>query len=91
MNRTKPRIRSKVEHTIGVIKRVFGFQKVRFGSDRSAGQPVPRPKEVAVFAAVEAVSAESCSAPHPSSGTVPRPRSLRDASHRSSHDRCRAN
>jgi transposase, IS5 family len=29
-NRTKSSIRSKVEHTIGVIKRVFGFQKVRY-------------------------------------------------------------
>ena len=29
-NRTKSRIRAKVEHTIGVIKRVFGFQKVRY-------------------------------------------------------------
>jgi len=27
-NRTKTRVRSKVEHVIGVIKRVFGFQKV---------------------------------------------------------------
>ena len=30
INRTKSSIRSKVEHTIGVIKRVFGFQKVRY-------------------------------------------------------------
>ena len=30
MNRNKSRIRSKVEHTIGIIKRVFGFQKVRY-------------------------------------------------------------
>lgn len=29
-NRHKSSIRSKVEHTIGVIKRVFGFQKVRY-------------------------------------------------------------
>ena len=29
-NRNKSRIRSKVEHTIGVIKRIFGFQKVRY-------------------------------------------------------------
>lgn len=27
-NRNKSRVRAKVEHTIGVIKRVFGFQKV---------------------------------------------------------------
>jgi len=26
----KSRVRAKVEHTIGVIKRVFGFQKVRY-------------------------------------------------------------
>jgi transposase, IS5 family len=29
-NRTKSRIRSRVEHSIGVIKRVFGFSKVRY-------------------------------------------------------------
>ena len=30
MNRTKSKVRSKVEHAIGVIKRIFGFQKVRY-------------------------------------------------------------
>ena len=29
-NRWKSRIRAKVEHGIGVIKRVFGFNKVRY-------------------------------------------------------------
>ena len=29
-NRHKSSVRAKVEHTIGVIKRVFGFQKVRY-------------------------------------------------------------
>jgi transposase, IS5 family len=29
-NCSKSRVRAKVEHTIGVIKRVFGFQKVRY-------------------------------------------------------------
>lgn len=29
-NRNKSAVRSKVEHAIGVIKRVFGFQKVRY-------------------------------------------------------------
>lgn len=29
-NRTKSQVRAKVEHVIGVIKRVFGFQKVRY-------------------------------------------------------------
>ena len=29
-NRSKSRVRAKVEHTIGVIKRMFGFQKVRY-------------------------------------------------------------
>ena len=29
-NRTKASIRAKVEHSIGVIKRVFGFTKVRY-------------------------------------------------------------
>src|SRR5690606_36249199 len=30
VNRRKSSVRSKVEHSIGVIKRVFGFQKVRY-------------------------------------------------------------
>lgn len=30
INRTKSSVRAKVEHTIGVIKRTFGFQKVRY-------------------------------------------------------------
>lgn len=30
MNRRKSSVRSKVEHAIGVIKRVFGFQKARY-------------------------------------------------------------
>jgi transposase, IS5 family len=29
-NRTTPQVRAKVEHTIGVIKRIVGFQKVRY-------------------------------------------------------------
>jgi hypothetical protein len=29
-NRTKSKVRTKVEHAIGVIKRVFGFVKVRY-------------------------------------------------------------
>ena len=29
-NRTKSQVRAKVEHAIGVIKRIFGFQKVRY-------------------------------------------------------------
>lgn len=29
-NRTKSRVRAKVEHSIGVIKRIFGFVKVRY-------------------------------------------------------------
>jgi IS5 family transposase len=29
-NRTKAKVRAKVEHAIGVIKRVFGFAKVRY-------------------------------------------------------------
>ena len=36
-NRTKSRVRSKVEHVIGVIKRLFGFAKVRYrGLDKNA-------------------------------------------------------
>ena len=36
-NRRKSRVRSKVEHVIGVIKRVFGFAKVRYrGLDKNA-------------------------------------------------------
>jgi IS5 family transposase len=29
-NREKSRVRAKVEHSIGVVRRVFGFQKVRY-------------------------------------------------------------
>ena len=29
-NRTKSKVRAKVEHSIRVIKRVFGFAKVRY-------------------------------------------------------------
>ena len=29
-NRTKSQVRAKVEHSIGVIKRIFGFAKVRY-------------------------------------------------------------
>jgi len=29
-NRTKSKVRAKVEHVFGIIKRVFGFQKVRY-------------------------------------------------------------
>jgi IS5 family transposase len=29
-NRTKSKVRAKVEHPIGVIKRIFGFAKVRY-------------------------------------------------------------
>jgi len=31
-NRSKSKVRAKVEHPIGVIKRVFGFAKVRSGA-----------------------------------------------------------
>ncbi len=36
-NRTKSKVRAKVEHAIGVIKRVFGFTKVRYrGLEKNA-------------------------------------------------------
>lgn len=36
-NRSKSKVRAKVEHSIGVIKRVFGFVKVRYrGLDKNA-------------------------------------------------------
>ena len=38
-NRTKSRVRAKVEHAIGVIKRVFGFAKVRYrGLEKNANR-----------------------------------------------------
>jgi hypothetical protein len=37
-NRTKSKIRARVEHAMGVIKRVFGFAKVRY---RGAQQEHP--------------------------------------------------
>ena len=36
-NRIKSKVRAKVEHSIGVIKRVFGFAKLRYrGLDKNA-------------------------------------------------------
>ncbi len=36
-NRTKSKVRARVEHSIGVIKRVFGFAKIRYrGLDKNA-------------------------------------------------------
>ena len=38
-NRTKSKVRAKVEHCFGVIKRVFGFTKVRYrGLDKNANR-----------------------------------------------------
>ena len=38
-NRTKSKVRAKVEHVFGVIKRVFGFVKVRYrGLDKNANR-----------------------------------------------------
>ena len=38
-NRTKSSVRAKVEHSIGVIKRVFGFVKVRYrGLEKNANR-----------------------------------------------------
>ena len=40
-NRTKSKVRARVEHPIGVIKRVFGFVKVRYrGLAKSANRLV---------------------------------------------------
>ena len=39
INRARSRIRARVEHTIGVIKRVFGFTKVRYrGIEKNANR-----------------------------------------------------
>ena len=35
-NRTKSKVRARVEHSIGVIKRVFGFAKVYRGLNKNA-------------------------------------------------------
>jgi IS5 family transposase len=38
-NRTKSKVRARVEHVIGIIKRVFGFSKVRYrGIEKNAGR-----------------------------------------------------
>jgi IS5 family transposase len=38
-NRTQSRVRAKVEHAIGVIKRIFGFVKVRYrGLEKNANR-----------------------------------------------------
>jgi IS5 family transposase len=39
-NRNKSRIRARVEHSIGVIKRVFGFRKVRYRGLKKNGNRV---------------------------------------------------
>jgi transposase, IS5 family len=39
-NRTKSKVRARVEHVIGVVKRVFGFAKVRY---QRAEQEPPSP------------------------------------------------
>jgi IS5 family transposase len=39
INRARSRVRARVEHTIGVIKRVFGFNKVRYrGIEKNANR-----------------------------------------------------
>ena len=38
-NRTKSKVRARVEHSIGIIKRVFGFAKVRY---RGLNKSTPR-------------------------------------------------
>jgi IS5 family transposase len=43
VNRTKSSIRFKVEHTIGVIKRVFGFQKMSY---RGLAKNLHRPEAI---------------------------------------------
>ena len=38
-NRTKSKVRARVEHCFGVIKRVFGFTKVRYrGLEKNANR-----------------------------------------------------
>jgi transposase, IS5 family len=40
-NRTKSKVRARVEHSIGVIKRVFGFAKVRYrGLSKNTHRPL---------------------------------------------------
>lgn len=46
-NRTKSRVHAKIEHSIGVIKRVFGFQKVRY---RGLAKNLHRPEVTAALA-----------------------------------------
>jgi IS5 family transposase len=42
-NRTKSKVRARVEHAIGVIKRVFGFAKVRYrGLKKNTHRLAPR-------------------------------------------------
>ena len=39
-NRAKSRVRAKVEHSFGVIKRVFGFDKLRYRGLAKNKQPL---------------------------------------------------
>jgi len=53
-NRVKARVRAKVEHPFRILKRIFGFEKVRLPRDSEepspavrqlrAGEPVPAPQ-----------------------------------------------
>ena len=46
-NRTKSNVRARVEHSIGIIKRVFGFAKVRY---RGLNKSTPRLLVTCAFA-----------------------------------------
>jgi IS5 family transposase len=46
-NRIKSKVRARVEHVIGVVKRVFGFAKVRYSGWQSpAARPAARMGEI---------------------------------------------
>ena len=53
-NRVKAKVRAKVEHPFRILKRIFGFEKVRYGGIKKnhhrlcqlcPGEPVPAPQK----------------------------------------------
>jgi hypothetical protein len=80
-NRTKSKVRAKVEHAIGVIKRVFGFTKNALPRPRQErpppvrhlcpGQPVRRPPPSLAPGGVVCPEFTTATAAHPETASLP--------------------
>jgi hypothetical protein len=71
-NRTKSKVRAKVEHSLGVIKRVFGFSKMRYRG--LAKNPIaclsPAPWPICSSPAASCAGSRGCSAPAGATNTA---------------------